>query len=197
MSTPTYIIIDTETSGLWPGHNGLIEFAAAIVGQDLQIMDTISIDIKPPETTEIDPVSLKINKFTPARIAAGTPYDEAASAILTFINNYFTHTSPIFVGQFYPFDYAFIVQLFVETGRTKELSEFMSNRFIDTKSAAMLANIRAEHQGSPKPFPSTSLSSPGGLKDKFSVKSYEAHTALGDVLATHEVLVGLIQTSNL
>lgn len=197
MSLPKYIIIDTETSGLWPGYNGLIEFAAAVVDSNLQIIDTITIDINPPEDAVIDPVSLKINNFTVERIRKGLDYDTACSEIAQFINRYFLTKNPIFVGQFYPFDYAFLVDLFVQTGKIQELGNFMSNRFIDTKSAVMMANIRAEAQGGPKPFPSTSLSSPGGLKDQLGIKDYESHTALGDVLATHEVLVKLIQLENL
>lgn len=197
MTTPKFIIIDTETSGLWPRHNGLIEFAAAVVGDNLQLMDTFSIDILPPEDTVIDPVSLKINGFTEERIKNGTPYEQAAQQILDFVQRHFLTKTPIFVGQFYPFDYAFTVDLFVQSGLVKELSQFMSNRFIDTKSTVMMANLRAEQRGNPIPFPSTSLSSPGGLKDILSLGNYEAHTALGDVLATHEVLVKLVQLAQL
>jgi DNA polymerase III alpha subunit (gram-positive type) len=197
MSQAKFIIIDTETSGLWPRHNGLIEFAGAIVDSNLQIIDTITLDIQPPKSAVIDPVSLKINKFTTQRIANGVSYSEACDRIQQFVTDHFLTTTPIFVGQFYPFDYAFLVDLFVQSDRVQDLSHFMSNKFIDTKSTVMMANLRAQYQNKPVPFPSTSLSAPGGLKDSLSIGNYDAHTALGDVLATHEVLQKLVQFGEL
>jgi hypothetical protein len=41
-------------------------------------------------------------------------------------------------------------------------------------------------------FKSTSLSSPGGLTDIFGITDYEAHTALGDIRATRQVLIKLL-----
>jgi hypothetical protein len=41
-------------------------------------------------------------------------------------------------------------------------------------------------------FKSTSLSSPGGLTDILEITDYEAHTALGDVRATKQVLIKLL-----
>ena len=194
MSTPKYIIIDTETSGLWPHHHGLVEFAAAVVSDDLKLLDTVSFDVCPPADVEIDPVSLKINKFTRERIAAGVSYEVACDTITKFVESHFLATTPVFVGQFYPFDYAFVVDMYVRTGRVEELSGFMSNKFLDTKSTAMTDNLRAEHAGKERVFPSTSLSSPGGIKDALGITTtHEAHTALGDVLMTYEVLVKLIQ----
>ena len=193
MSKPKYIIIDTETSGLWPHHHGLIEFAGAVVSEDLQLLDTLSFDVRPPEDVEIDPVSLKINKFTRERIAAGVDYEAACTQITQFVETHFLTTTPVFVGQFYPFDYAFLVSMYTRTSRVEELSRFMSNKFIDTKSTAIMDNERAEYAGRSRVYPSTSLSSPGGLKDKLGITTHEAHTALGDVLMTYEVLVKLIQ----
>lgn len=195
MSTqnPTYVIIDTETSGLWPHRHGLIEFAAAVVSEDLRLLDTLAFDVCPPENTEIDPVSLKINKFTEQRIKNGVSYSVACTKITDFLNIHFSLRSPIFVGQFYPFDYAFLVDMYVAAGRVQELEGFMSNKFVDTKSTALMANAAARYAGKTEPFPSTSLSSPGGLKDTLGVGTHEAHTALGDVLMTYEVLVKLIQ----
>jgi DNA polymerase III alpha subunit (gram-positive type) len=193
MSQPTYLIIDTETSGLWPNYHGLIEFACAVVNKDLEIIDTFTIDIKPPKKTVIDKTSLKINGFTQERIEAGASYQVATEKITDFISKHFITTTPILVGQFYPFDYAFLTVMYTSVNKIQELESFLSNKFIDTKSTVILANKRAEFQNKKLPFPSTSLSSPGGLKDVLEIKEQAAHTALGDVLMTHEVFVKLIK----
>ena len=56
----------------------------------------------------------------------------------------------------------------------------------------MTANVKAELKGEEIPFPVTSLSKKGGLKDKFGLQEYQAHDALGDVLATRDVLIKLL-----
>ena len=66
------------------------------------------------------------------------------------------------------------------------------NDIIDTKALANSINARALLKGRPAPFPVTSLSKPGGLKELFGITAYQAHSALGDVLATREVLIKLL-----
>ncbi len=199
MSKAKYIIIDTETTGLWTNHNGLMEFAAAILDEKLTILETIEFDIKPPEDRKVEQVSLKMTGFTKKRISEGLPYADAADKIHKFISQHFLTSKPTFIGQFYPFDYAFVVDLFTSTNRVDKLESFMSNQFIDTKSFVIMANLRSELKNEQRPFPCTSLSSRGGLKEKFGISStdYEAHTALGDVLATHAVLLQLTQFKNI
>ena len=55
---------------------------------------------------------------------------------------------------------------------------------------ANLLNMQARYRGESEFFGSTSLSKPGGLKDRFGISGsqYAAHTAMGDVMATIEVL---------
>lgn len=199
MNRAKYIIIDTETTGFWPAKNGLMEFAAAVLDTELNIIETICFDIKPPDAVEVEDESLKITGFTKKRIQKGLSYEKSADKIIRFISRHFITTSPVFIAQFYPFDYAFLVDLFISTGKSKELSQFMSNKFIDTKAFVMMLNLRAELKNQDIPFPSTSISARGGLKDKFGISNsdYPAHTALGDVLATHAILLQLTQLSDI
>jgi DNA polymerase III epsilon subunit-like protein len=186
-----YIVIDTEATGLIVGKNGICEIAAAILDEKLDILETINFDVFPGEK-EVNPESLKINGFTLERIQKGLPYKESCIKLLQLVQKYFDNT-PMYIAQFYPFDYSFLTDMYTSCGMDEECQFMFKNKFLDTKSIATYLNLKAELEGTPLPFPTTtSLSSPGGLKDIFGIKDYEAHTALGDVLATREALLHML-----
>ena len=187
-----YIVVDTETTGLLVGINGICEIAAAVLDKDLEIIDTISFDVN-PGNKKINEESLKINHFTLERIAAGLNYSESCAKLSIFVRQYFDDT-PTYIAQFFPFDYSFLNDMFVSCNMEDECQFLFKNKFIDTKSIAIFANLRAETLGNPLPFArSTSLSNPGGIKEIFDIKGHESHTALGDVLATREALIHLLK----
>jgi DNA polymerase III epsilon subunit-like protein len=72
------------------------------------------------------------------------------------------------------------------------LHEKLGNNFLDTKVIVNLINLKAKEQGLQPPFPVVSLSKPGGIKEVLGLQAYLAHDAMGDVLATREVLLRLI-----
>jgi len=188
-----YIVIDTETTGLNPTKHGLIELAAVAMDKKFAIIDQYCIDVCPPKDTPVEPKSLKINGFTLDRIANGSTYQETAETFLHFIEKNFDQ-KPTLIGQFLPFDYTVLDNLFTST-KTEDWAAkiFMSNKFIDTKALSMALNLRAEIKGVNLPFPSTSLNNPGGLKDLFKIEGLQAHSAMGDVLATREVFIRLME----
>ncbi len=187
-------MIDTEATGLHTLKHGLIQVAALALDEKLAIVDQYTIDIKPPDGYEISPEALKINGFTQERIDKGVSYEEFCHSFLHFVGQHFSQT-PIAVGQFFPFDFAFIDYVFTSCNMENELNEVMTNQFIDTKSLVLSLNLKAELEGKKLPFPVTSLSKPGGLKDKFGIwgEDFTAHDALGDVMATRAVLVKLLE----
>jgi DNA polymerase III epsilon subunit-like protein len=186
-----FIVIDTEATGLVVGINGICEIAAAILDNKLEIIETINFDVYPGEK-EINPESLKINGFTKERIKAGLPYMESCLKLLNFVKKYFDET-PTYIAQFYPFDYSFLTDMYSSCGLDEECRFMFKNQFLDTKSIANYLNLKAEFNDISTPFPdTTSLSSAGGLKDIFGIQDYESHTALGDVLATREALIHLL-----
>ncbi len=188
-----YLVIDTETTGLHPAYHGLVELAAAALDDQLTVLDTFHVDICPPEHVAYDAESLTINGFTPERIKAGISYRMACEQFAAFIRKNFS-AEPIVVGQFYAFDYAFLEQMFSSSGYREGLAAAIKgNHLIDTKAVAQSFNARALLRGAPLPFPVTSLSKPGGLKERFGITGYQAHSALGDVLATREVLKKLLE----
>jgi len=189
-----YLVVDTETTGLSFAENGLIQLAAAVLDEELEVLDTFCQDVCTPKGYLIGAGSLEINGFTVERIEKGGGYEKVCGEFLVFLNKNFK-TAPVSVGQFFPFDYAFLHMAFAKVGLEKELGAALGNDFIDTKVIVNTLNLKANLARQPLPFPSTSLSKPGGLKDKLSIdlSKFQAHDALGDVLATREVLVRLLK----
>jgi DNA polymerase III epsilon subunit-like protein len=194
--TGRYLIVDTETTGLHPTRHGLIELAAAALDGQLTLLDTFQADVCPPEGVEFDPEALQINGFTMERISAGISYRMVCEQFLGFMSKNFS-AEPIVIGQFYPFDYAFLEQVFSTCGYCDGLAAAIKgNEIMDTKALANSINMRALLKGRPVPFPVTSLSRPRGLKELFGITAYQAHSALGDVLATREVLIKLLEMNS-
>jgi DNA polymerase III epsilon subunit-like protein len=188
-----YLILDTETTGLHPARHGLIELAAAALDEKLAVLETFQADVCPPESCELDPEAMQVNGFTRERINRGISYAEVCKRFREFIIKHFS-AEPVAIGQFYPFDYAFLDHVFSAAGYGDGLSAVIKgNDFIDTKALAGSMNLRALLRGQPRSFASTSLSRPGGLKERFGITGHQAHTALGDVLATREVLIKLLE----
>ncbi|HRI36074.1 MAG TPA: exonuclease domain-containing protein [bacterium] len=63
-----YLIIDTETTGFDPLHNGLIQFACAALDDRLEIIATMEADVCPHDGCSINEESLAINGFTRERM---------------------------------------------------------------------------------------------------------------------------------
>jgi DNA polymerase III epsilon subunit-like protein len=188
-----YLIIDTETTGLHPARHGLVELAAAALDEKLAVLETFQADVCPPEDCEIDPEALQVNGFTRQRISQGISYRAVCEQFRDFIKSNFS-AEPVVIGQFYPFDYAFLDRVFSASGHGDGFAALIKgNDFIDTKALANSMNLRAVLRGQPRPFASTSLSRPGGLKDRLGISGHLAHSALGDVLATREVLIKLLE----
>ncbi len=191
MSVAKYLVLDIEATGLLPGIHGLIQLAGLALDEQFAILDSLSFDIQPPQNTVIEPTALEINGFTLERIAQGVSYRQAAERLLSFLEKHFAQ-EPILIGQFYPADYAMLVELCKQTGALgRKLHEKLGNNFLDTKVIVNLINLKAQEQGLKPTFPVVSLSKPGGIKEVLGLQNYLSHDAMGDVLATREVLLRL------
>ncbi len=188
-----FLVIDTETTGLSPTKHGLIQIAALALDVKLNIKDTFVMDICPPDGYEVSEEAMKITGFTLERIEKGASYKEFCDKFSQFVKNNFDE-EPTAIGQFYPFDFAVLDNVFTRCGFAETMSrDILTNKFIDTKSLVLSINLKASMAGKEIPFPVASLSKPGGLKDKFGIyDKFQAHDALGDVMATREVLINLL-----
>lgn len=189
-----YIVLDTETTGLHPCKHGLIQFAAIALDEHLEIQDTICLDINPGDEIEVSQEALKINGFTDERIKKGVSYSKFCHLFNDFCEKNF-EDRPVAVGQFYPFDYAVLEVVFSKCKlEEKILQKWLTNDFLDTKVIANYINLRETINNRPKPFVSTSLSKPEGLRKILEINpELGIHDALGDVLATREVLLKLLK----
>jgi DNA polymerase III epsilon subunit-like protein len=187
-----YLIIDTEATGLNAWKNGIIQLAWVVMDAQLDILEQKVVDIRPPDGYAISDEALEINGFTIKRIEAGCSYGEACDVFSQSVRKSFGGIKPICVGQFLPFDFKMIEMMYSTVGRADEFEVIISNAIIDTKSTVLALNLKAELENHEIPFPVTSLSKPGGLKEKFNL-SFESHDALGDCLGTRLVLIEILK----
>lgn len=192
---PKYLIIDTEATGLNAWKHGIIQLAWVTLDSNLNILDQNVIDIKPPVGYSVSNEALKINGFTIERIEKGLSYNEACDTFTSSIKSSFGENKPICVGQFLPFDFKMIEMMYSVIDRGDEFESIISNSLIDTKSTVLALNLNAELNNREIPFPITSLSKPGGLKEKFNL-SFDSHDALGDCLGTRLVLLEILKYLN-
>ncbi len=187
-----YLIIDTEATGLNAWKHGIIQLAWVVLGPKLEILDQKVIDIRPPKGYQVSDEALKINGFTIDRIESGISYDEVCDTFTASIKAHFGVSKPICIGQFLPFDFKMLEMMYSTISRGDEFESILSNGFVDTKSTVLILNLKAELENKEIPFPITSLSKPGGLKEKFNL-SFESHDALGDCLGTRLVLIEILK----
>lgn len=191
-----YLLLDTETSGWNPYKNGLIEFGGAALDENLEVVATLERLVKPPKDTEVNEESLAVNNISHAEIESGISYNDFCREFRAFLVDNFGMQKPIVIGQFFPFDYAFLQQVFsVEEGQENHIGwHLMGNDFIDTKAVVNYFNLKATLEGKNPPFPITSLSAAGGLKETLGIdtSAFPPHRALSDAMATLEVLKKLL-----
>jgi DNA polymerase III epsilon subunit-like protein len=194
------LVIDTETTGLSPSKNGLIQLAAVSINKEFEIVDSFCQDVRPPEPYEISDGSLEINGFTLDRIRQGISYESLCQSFLEFLEKNFKGQKVTPVGQFYPFDHAFLQVVFGKSGTVGEAcNSYFTNHYLDTKVIGEFMNLQQVLEGKEPVFPVLSLSKEGGYKDVFGLNrdDYKAHDALGDVRATIDVLKEFVKRTKI
>jgi DNA polymerase III epsilon subunit-like protein len=189
-----YLAIDTEASGVLPHRHGLIEVATVVLDKNLEIVDQLVVDIKPPKSAKFDPEAMKVNGISMERIEKGISYKMFCKKFLKLVEKNF-EAKPVVIAQFYPFDNAFLTYVFDKAGYKEGFNgAIMGNDYIDTKSLTNSFNLISRLKGEPLKYPVTSLSKKGGLKEKFGLngEEFKSHTALGDVKMTIAVLKKLL-----
>ncbi len=186
-----FLVIDTEATGLSLDH-GLIQLAWLVVDEDLNIITQKSIDINPPQGYLVSEEASLIHGISDKRIQEGYNYEQACGIFFDSIKVYFRNAKPIIIAQFWPFDYKMLEMMFCKASQFENFNSIIGNEFIDTKALVITLNESARLKNQPISFPVTSLSKPGGLKDKFSLE-FDSHDALGDCKGTLELFKKLLE----
>jgi DNA polymerase III epsilon subunit-like protein len=209
---PKYLILDLETSGLSPyeGH-GLLQCACLALDDDFGIIGQYNEYINPPINTVFDPIADKIHKISKEVTAGGLSYSEFSTHFIQWVKSIFGDVKPVMIGQFFVFDYNFLAYVIDSTlGNDPIIKDpikeqygifqaVLSRNFIDTKALVNIINAKCYMEGKEEFFPISSLSSPGGLKDKLGLvtQGYQSHDALDDCKATRDVLLKLLDLFDL
>lgn len=193
MKKGLYLGIDAEFTGQHPHKNALIQIAMIVLDKDLKEIAHYQTLVQIPEGFEVTEESMKINKIDIDKVEAeGVSYDKLVKQITKFVRKYF-EDKPILFAHFITMDFAYLNYIFGSVGQDNLFwKDLIGHNVIDTKVLANTINLIQIHKGKDPIFKSTSLSNPGGLTDTLGITNYEAHTALGDVRATREVLVKLL-----
>ncbi len=193
MKKGIYLGIDTEFTGQHPHKHGLIEIALLALDANFEEIGSFQTLVKPADDIEITAESMKINNIDLSRLdMEGINYKELVRKITNFVRKYFAD-KPILFAHSIPMDFAYLNYIFDSVGKnTLFWRDLIGHSTLDTKVLANTINILTLKKGHEPLFPSTSLSSPGGLTDVLGITDYEAHTALGDIRATRQVLIKLL-----
>ncbi|MGA1046594.1 MAG: exonuclease domain-containing protein [Minisyncoccia bacterium] len=193
MKNGVYLGIDTEFTGQHPHKNALIELAMIVLDKDLKEIAHYQTLVQVPAGFEITKESMAINKLDLARVEAeGVSYTKLVQQMTRFVQKHF-EDKPILFAHFITMDFAYLNYIFGSVNKDKLFwKELIGHNVIDTKVLANTINLLKIRKGQEPMFKSTSLSNPGGLTDVLDIRDYEAHTALGDVRATQQVMVKLL-----
>ncbi|MEY2986023.1 MAG: Exonuclease [Candidatus Parcubacteria bacterium] len=193
MKKGVYLGIDAEFTGQHPHKNALIELAMIVLDKDLKEIAHYQTLVQVPEGFEITDEAMRINKLDLDKVEAeGVSYDKLVQQITKFVKKHFEN-KPILFAHFITMDFAYLNYIFGSVDKDNLFwKEIIGHNVIDTKVLSNTINLLQVNKGKEPIFKSTSLSNPGGLTDTLGITDYEAHTALGDIRATKEVMVKLL-----
>ncbi len=198
MGTDNYIIyiVDTETTGLDPVKNDVIEISMCrlILGQeDKREQKTWLIKAMNAETVEDE--ALAINHHDRSEILwlnkAGREKYKLPSDVIVEVENWVAEDGVsaidrIFAGQNPVFDVQALTELWRKAGspETFPFALESNSRILDTKQLATIIDLCTGHR---RRYYNLST-----LIKSFNVKKAKAHTAEGDVQMTSDLLIALL-----
>lgn len=190
-------VIDTETTGLDPEQNDIIEFSAnRFYLSDISATEQMTWYLKAMNPLTVDEAALNVNKHKKEDILHLTKvgkekYKNPKEAILEIENwindDGMSSLDRIFAGHNPLFDINFLKSLWNKNG-TLDTFPFVldkNERIIDTKQLALFVDLCT---GKRRQFYNL-----GSLVKNFSIRKTTAHTALGDVQMTTDLLTKILQ----
>jgi DNA polymerase III alpha subunit (gram-positive type) len=124
-----FVVLDTETTGLYAAHNEIISFAGIKVDQELREIDRLVIKIKPRHPDRINKDAQRLNGYHPRAWQNACEPNEAAERICNFLDGC------IPVAHNWAFDRSFILALI----KSCNIKRIIPRRGIDTISLSMAA----------------------------------------------------------
>jgi DNA polymerase III epsilon subunit-like protein len=176
--TPRFVCIDTETTGL--GNDARILEIGMIFSEDGMIVDSWSQRFNPKEVDWESPSvqgALAVNRIDPASLVGCPDFADAVEVVDLFLSRY-----KVWVGHNLSYDLRMLTNEFTRAGRsmftkssaftvcTKELARYFDT--LDCTKNSHKLNVTA---------------------DRFGVKIANAHTAVGDAMATAEILLKMVE----
>lgn len=159
----SYISLDLETTGLSPKHDKIIEIGAVKVISG-EIVDTLSTFVNPGR--ELDERVRELTGISPEDLALAPSIEKVIGQVVLF-----SEGLPL-IGHRILFDYSFVKQAAVNSGLTFERTG------VDTLKISRAC------------FPELESKRLKDMCDYYNIH-LDAHRALNDAIATHELLVKL------
>lgn len=183
MRNSNYVVFDTETGGLDPLKNALLEVSFFLVdSKNFKVLDKLDFLVKPYDSLTVTKGALDANGISMAEVEAdGLEKKEAYKRIVAFLkkgnNGKSAFTRPILVAHNTPFDLGFMDALF--SGFNDSIFNYCTKQYIctqlETKKLEVLPNLKLKT-----------------CCEYFGIDLINAHRASGDVAATVKLLEALI-----
>lgn len=170
-----FVVLDTETTGLDPARDRILEVAAiGVRGSSIAVSDCLDLRVRQHLTT---PGGVDIHEITPGEAAKGVPEEEVAWRLLPFLGG------AVLIGHHVAFDVEVLDRLV-----RRNLGFPLLNRSYDTLALAR----RVDRQLSdPDAVPLADLDLES-LCRRYGVEIAGRHTALGDSFATALLFLKLL-----
>ncbi len=179
--TQNLLVIDLETSGTNPFKHDVLAVGMTPFSRDAE---PLSVYVRPPETPVwTDHARANFDRFAEEWERFSVSPEEACSRIEAYIRDVFGGEQATPVGHNVGFDQAFLRKLAFQGGR--EAIAGLSHRAVDTHTLLFMQLLRGG-------LPAAALSSDGAfLEFGINVPAAQRHTAVGDALATRELVTRL------
>jgi DNA polymerase III epsilon subunit-like protein len=187
-----FCAVDTETTGLDPEQNSIIELCILPLKSDYSINKSImpfNMQMKPIEGKVIDREAMQVNKINLANVMV---HCLDAYRVADLLVEWFEklglpqYKRIVPIAQNWPFDRAFLISWLGV--KTYEL--LFDRHYRDTMALALSMNDICDMRVQKIPFPKVNLSF---LAKRFGIENPDPHRAIGDAVTTAQVYKKLLQ----
>lgn len=170
-----FVVLDTETTGLDPSRDRVLEVAAiGVRGSSIAVSDGLDLRVRQHLTT---PGGVDVHEITPGEAARGLPEEEVARRLLPFLGG------AVLIGHHVAFDVAVLGRLV-----RRSLGVPLLNRSYDTVALAGRVDRKLLD---PEAGPRDRLGLEA-LCARYGVEIEGRHTAMGDAFATALLFLKLL-----